>query len=155
MRPHPDVCVVVPTIRDYERIRAYFKNAREYGFDLDRLFVLLVTEDSGDTAGMRAMLSEEGVGGAVFDETARERWFHELGLSEYDHLIPAASHAQTSFGLLYLWANEAFEYGMFLDDDTAPRPGTDFFGTHLANLDHEGDVTAVESDERWVNVLYR
>ena len=37
----PDTCVVVPTIREFECMRAYFENAREHGFDLDRLFVLL------------------------------------------------------------------------------------------------------------------
>jgi hypothetical protein len=150
-----DICVIVPTIRDYECMRAYFENARDHGFDLDRLFVVLVTEDFCDVAGMRSMLDEAGVSGAVFDASAREQWFEERGLSEYAHLIPEASHAQTSFGLLYLWADETFDYGVFIDDDTRPHPEDDFFGTHLANLDYEGRLTAVESDERWVNVLYQ
>ncbi len=149
-----DVCVIVPTIREYECMRSYFQNAREHGFDLDRLFVVLVTEDFCDTDGMRAMLDEEGVAGAVFDGSDREAWFAEQGVEEYDHLIPAASHAQTSFGLLYLWAND-FEYGVFIDDDTLPHDEWDFFGTHLDNLAHEGEVEEVSSDERWVNVLYQ
>ncbi|MGB9966014.1 alpha-1 4-glucan-protein synthase [Halobacterium sp. CBA1126] len=149
-----DVCVVVPTIREYECMREYFQNARDHGFDLDRLFVVLVTEDFCDTDGMRAMLDEEGVAGAVFDGEAREDWFDEQGLEEYSHLIPAASHAQTSFGLLYLWAND-FEYGVFIDDDTLPHDEWDFFGTHLENLHHEGEVEEVSSDEQWVNVLYQ
>jgi len=149
-----DVCVVVPTIREYECMREYFRNARDHGFDLDRLFVVLVTEDFCDTDGMRAMLEEEGVAGAVFDEGDREAWFAEHGVEEYSHLIPAASHAQTSFGLLYLWAND-YEFGVFIDDDTLPHDEWDFFGTHLDNLAHEGDVEAVSSDEQWVNVLYQ
>ncbi|WP_336037683.1 alpha-1 4-glucan-protein synthase [Halobacterium yunchengense] len=149
-----DVCVVVPTIREYECMREYFRNARDHGFDLDRLFVVLVTEDFCDTDGMRAMLDEEGVAGAVFDERDREAWFDEQGLPEYSHLIPEASHAQTSFGLLYLWAND-FEYGVFIDDDTLPHDEWDFFGTHLENLAYEGELEAVSSDERWVNVLYQ
>ena len=155
MQSESDICVVVPTVRDYGCMRAYFENARDHGFDLDRLFVVLVTEDFCDTAGMRSMLDAAGVSGAVFDASARERWFEERGLSEYAHLVPEASHAQTSFGLLYLWADEAFEYGVFIDDDTRPHPDEDFFGTHLSNLSYEGRLTAVESDERWVNVLYR
>ncbi|MFB6167230.1 MAG: alpha-1 4-glucan-protein synthase [Haloferacaceae archaeon] len=150
-----DICVVVPTIREYECLRSYFENARDHGFDLDRLFVVLVTEEFCDTDGMRAMLDEEGVSGAVFDETAREEWFEDHGLSDYTHLIPEASHAQTSFGLLYLWANDEFDYGVFIDDDTRPRPEHDFFGTHLRNLSYRGSLTAVESDEQWVNVLYQ
>ncbi|MFB6178688.1 MAG: alpha-1 4-glucan-protein synthase [Halorientalis sp.] len=149
-----DVCLVVPTIRDYECLQAYFENARSYGFELDRLHAVLVTEDFCDTDGMAAMLDEEGVQGRVFDETARETWFSDHGLSEYIHLIPEASHAQTSFGLLYMWAND-FEYGVFVDDDTLPHPDFDFFGTHLDNLAYEGNVESVRSDERWVNVLYQ
>ena len=56
-----DICVVVPTIREYECMRAYFENARDHGFDLDRLFVVLVTEDVCDVEAMERMLAEEGV----------------------------------------------------------------------------------------------
>jgi hypothetical protein len=149
-----DVCVVVPTIREYDCMRSYFQNARDHGFDLDRLFVLLVTEEFCDTEGMRELLDEEGVAGAVFDGTARDAWFDDHGVAEYSHLVPAASHAQTSFGLLYLWAND-FDYGVFIDDDTLPHDEWDFFGTHLENLHYEGEVEEVASDEQWVNVLYQ
>ena len=148
-----DVCVVVPTIREYDCLRAYFENARENGFDLDRLFIVLVTEDFCDADAMERMLAEEGVSGRAFDGSAREAWFEERGLADFGDIIPAASHAQTSFGLCYLWAND-FEYGVFLDDDTRPHPEFDFFGRHLANLRFEGDVESVSSDERWVNVLH-
>jgi hypothetical protein len=150
-----DVCVVVPTIREYECMRAYVENARQHGFDTDRLFVVLVTEDFCDTADMAAMLEDLDVDGAVFDGTAREEWFRERGLKQYDHLVPAASHAQTSFGLLYLWAHPRFEYGVFIDDDTLPHEADDFFGRHLRNLNYEGAVERVRSDEDWVNVLYQ
>jgi len=150
-----DICVVVPTIREYECMRAYFDNAREHGFDLDRLHVLLVTEDFCDTEEMRAMLDEEGVSGEVFDGSRREEWYDEHGIADYDHLVPAASHAETSFGLLYLWANDDFEYGFFIDDDTLPHDDADFFGRHMRNLAFEGQIEEVSSDENWVNVLYQ
>jgi len=149
-----DVCVVVPTIREPECLRAYMANARRHGFDTDRLHPVLVTEEFCDVAAMESMLESEGVDGRVFDGPRRERWFAERGLGEYADLIPAASHAQTSFGLLYLWA-QGFPYGVFVDDDTRPHPEVDFFGTHLDNLDYEGDVERVRSDRRWVNVLYQ
>ncbi|MFB6152009.1 MAG: alpha-1 4-glucan-protein synthase [Haloarculaceae archaeon] len=149
-----DICVVVPTIREYDCLRAYAENAREHGFDLDRLHVLLVTEDFCDTDAMRAMLDEEGIDGEVFDGTRREQWYRERGVDSFAHLVPEASHAETSFGLLYMWAN-GFEYGVFVDDDTRPHPDYDFFGTHLSNLAFEGEVTGVRSDEQWVNVLYQ
>ncbi|WP_306053560.1 alpha-1 4-glucan-protein synthase [Natronococcus wangiae] len=150
-----DICVVVPTIREYECLRSYFANAREHGFDLSRLHVVLVTEDFCETDAMAAMLEEEGVSGDVFDGTRRERWYADRGVAEYGHVVPAASHAETSFGLLYMWAHEEFEYGFFIDDDTLPHEGEDFFGTHVANLAFEGEIEEVASDERWVNVLYQ
>ncbi len=149
-----DICVIVPTIREPECVRAYAENAREHGFDLDRLFFLLVTEDFCDSAEMAAMIRDEGLQGAVFDGSRREEWFVSQGLKEYTDLIPEASHAQTSFGLLYLWAGE-FDRGVFIDDDTRPHPEHDFFSTHMANLDYEGEMEEVRSDERWVNVLYQ
>jgi len=149
-----DICVMVPTIRNHECMRSYFQNAREHGFDLDRLFVVLITEDFCDTEAMEQMLDEEGVDGAVYDGTARETWFADHGASAYAHLIPEASHAQTSFGLLYMWAND-YEYGVFIDDDTLPHEDADFFGTHMENLAFEGEVETVSSDEEWVNVLYQ
>ena len=154
MSTEADVCVVSPTIRDHEFLRDYLDNAREHGFDLDRLFVVLVTEEFCDVGAMERMLAEEGVSGRVFDGPARRAWFDERDLDEFADLVPAASHAQTSFGLLYLWAN-GFEVGVFLDDDTRPHPDVDFFGRHLANLDYSGEVERVASDARWVNVLHQ
>ncbi|SEH62250.1 Reversibly glycosylated polypeptide [Halopenitus malekzadehii] len=150
-----DICVVVPTIREYECMRTYFENARDNGFDLSRLHVVLVTEDFCETDAMASMLEDEGVSGEVFDGTRRQEWYEENGIAEYGHLVPAASHAETSFGLLYMWAHDRFEYGFFIDDDTLPEPEDDFFGRHMENLAFEGEVESVSSSEDWVNVLHQ
>lgn len=155
VEPSHDICVIIPTIRDYECLETYVENAQTHGFDLSRLYVLLITEDFCDTDAMESMLTATGVAGQVFDGTRREQWFSEHDIDEYTHLIPEASHAETSFGLLYMWANPEFEYGIFIDDDTLPHPDHDFFGTHLQNLAYENTLPAVESDEHWVNVLYQ
>jgi Reversibly glycosylated polypeptide. len=149
-----DICVVVPTIREYDCVRAYVQNAREHGFDTDRLTFVLVTEDFCETDQMREMLADLGVDGEVFDGSRRESWYSEQDIEAYSHVVPAASHAETSFGLLYMWTHPQFEYGVFVDDDTLPGE-EDFFGRHLANLGYEGRVESVASDERWVNVLYQ
>jgi len=150
-----DICVVVPTIREYECMRTYFDNARRHDFDLSRLHVVLVTEDFCDTDEMEAMLEDEGVSGEVFDGSRRQEWYEANDIAEYSHVVPAASHAETSFGLLYMWANERFEYGFFIDDDTLPHEEDDFFGRHMENLAFEGEIESVSSDEQWVNVLYQ
>ncbi len=150
-----DTCVIIPTIREYECVRAYVSNARSHGFELDRLFFLLVTEDFCNTDSMAEMLEEEGVSGAIYDGTRRSEWYETHDIEEYAHLIPAASHAETSFGLLYMWANQQFDYGLFIDDDTLPHESFDFFGRHFENLGFTGTIETVESDERWVNVLYQ
>jgi len=149
-----DCCVIVPTVREPECVRAYVANARAHGFDTNRLHFLLVTEECCDVPAMEAMLEALDVEGAVVDGPRRDGWFGARGLAEYADLIPAASHAETSFGLLYLWAG-GFEYGFLVDDDTVPHDEYDFFGRHLRNLAFEGEIEAVGSDERWVNVLYQ
>jgi hypothetical protein len=149
-----DICVIVPTIREYECVREYVANAREHGFDTDRLEFVLVTEDFCDTDEMAAMLDDLGVAGEVFDGSRREAWFEAQGVEAYEHLIPEASHAQTSFGLLYMWAAD-HEFGVFIDDDTLPHDDVDFFGRHMDNLAYEGEVESVDSDTDWVNVLYQ
>ncbi|MFB6101940.1 MAG: alpha-1 4-glucan-protein synthase [Haloplanus sp.] len=148
-----DVCVIVPTIREYECVRSYVANAERHGVDTDRLEFVLVTEDHCPTDEMAAMLDDLGVAGEVFDGSRREEWMAERGVGDYTHLIPARSHAQTSFGLLYLWAHD-HPYGVFIDDDTRPHEDVDFFGTHLRNLNADRTVESVRSDENWVNVLY-
>jgi hypothetical protein len=104
---------------------------------------------------MRAMLDRLGVEGAVYGGTEREEWYTEHGVAEYADIVPAASHAETSFGLLYMWSRPEFEYGVFLDDDTAPHPEYDFFGSHLEQLGGRETLEHVASDEQWVNVLYQ
>lgn len=146
--------MIVPTIREYECLREYVANAREHGFDVSQLHFVLVTEDFCEVEEMRAMLDGLDVSGEVFDGTRREEWYADNGVTEYGHVVPTASHAETSFGLLYMWANPRFEYGVFIDDDTLPHDDMDYFGRHMANLAFEGEVTRVRSDENWVNVLY-
>ncbi len=147
--------MIVPTIREYECLREYVANAREHGFDVSRLHFVLVTEDFCDVDEMRAMLDDLDVSGDVFDGSRREEWYEANGVAEYGRVVPAASHAETSFGLLYMWADDAFEYGLFIDDDTLPHGNEDYFGRHMENLAFEGEVESVGSDESWVNVLYQ
>lgn len=150
-----DICVITPTIRNPEFIKGYIENARENDFNTDRLYLVLVTEDFNDKEAMEEMLDDLDVEGEVFNGTDREEWYAKQGIEEYSDVVPAASHAETSFGLLFMWAHENFEYGIFLDDDTQPHEDFDFFGNHLDHLDSKKKVEHVSSDKQWVNVLYQ
>ncbi len=150
-----DICVVAPTVRQPGFIEEYIENAREHGFDTDRLHVVLVTEDFCEKEEIRGMLDDLGVSGRVFGGTEREAWYEDAGIGEYGDVVPAASHAETSFGLLYAWNNPEFEYVVFLDDDTQPHENFDFFGEHLDRVGSRRTVEHVASDEQWVNVLYQ
>ena len=97
-----DICVIVPTIREYDCVRAYVENARAHDFDVSRLHFVLVTEDFCATEAMADMLADLDVAGEVFDGTRRETWYDHHDVTAYGELIPAASHAETSFGLLYM-----------------------------------------------------
>jgi len=109
-----DTCVVVPTIREPGWLRAYAANAVSHGHE-DRLWFCLVTEEFADVRAMRSLLAELEIRGRVFDGSDRAAWLAARGVESFGHLIPRKSHAQTSFGLLYLWDNPAFEFGLFLD----------------------------------------
>lgn len=146
-------CVIIPTVRNFVIVRNYVENCIENGFDSNRLFFLLVTEDFCDVHGMKALLKDLGVEGEVFSETKRNDWMGSMGIGNHLSLIPRKSHAETSFGLLYMWTN-GFDTGYLIDDDTLPT-GRDFFGVHKSNLDFSGNMTSISSSTRWVNVLYQ
>ncbi|PSH00808.1 MAG: alpha-1 4-glucan-protein synthase, partial [Nanohaloarchaea archaeon SW_7_46_7] len=78
-----DICVITPTIRNPEFVRGYIENARENGFDTERLYLVLVTEDFNDREAMVEMLDDLGVEGEVFNGSDREAWYEENDISEY------------------------------------------------------------------------
>ena len=98
----PEICVVVPTIREYECVRAYVENARRHGFDTDRLEFVLVTEDFCDREAMEAMLDDLGVEGEVFDGDRRESFLlvldagtmTERARAPLPHRLPYGFHGQ-------------------------------------------------------------
>jgi hypothetical protein len=144
-------CVIIPTIRDFGIVKNYVENCHKNNFS-EKLFFLLVTEDFCDISGMQKMLNDLNVEGEVFSLEKRNTWMEENKLGNFKDLIPKKSHAETSFGLLYMWAN-GFENGYFIDDDTLPT-NDDFFGLHKKNLTFTGNINCVSSDKNWVNVLY-
>lgn len=147
--------IIVPTVRNPGVITDYVRNAESCGHDLNRFFFLILTEDFVDIDQYKAILKQCGVSGEIFNEKSRRQYLRDNGLSEFDSLIPRKSHAETSFGLLYMWIDDTYKYGFMIDDDTRPIPEFDFFSSHLSNLNYAGELECVSSDRNWVNVLYQ
>lgn len=149
-----DIAVIVTTLRRPDVISDYLANASGHDFNLGRLFVILVTEDSIDRSEAKSALRDYGVEGEIFGQSDRDAWFAVRNLSSYERLIPRRSHAETSFGLLAMYEKPSLRYGVFIDDDTRPLDSTDYFGDHLKRLEYAGSALELESNLGWVNVLH-
>ncbi len=147
--------VIVPSIRNPNVISDYVKNAEIHNFNKNNLFFLILTEDFVDKSSYESQIRENNVEGLVLNQSDREKFLNDEGLSDFKDLIPRRSHAETSFGLIYLWLNKEFEYGFMIDDDTEPENQFDFFGDHIRNLNYSGNILEVSSNKGWVNVLYQ
>ncbi len=151
----PKSLVIIPTVRNPSVISDYAANIELHGFDKKSLHFLIVTEDNAEKSEYKRKLDESGLSGEIFGATERERFMGENGISEYLDIIPRKSHAETSFGLIYLLIHREFEYGFFIDDDTKPVAEFDYFGGHLGNLAFKGEVDSAGSEKGWLNVLYQ
>jgi len=147
--------VIIPSVRNPDVISAYVKNAEIHNFNKKNLFFLILTEDFVDKSLYEKQLRKNDIEGLVLNQRDRDGFLAKEGLSDFKDLIPRRSHAETSFGLLYLWLNKEFEYGFFIDDDTEPENQFDFFGGHIRNLNYSGKILEVSSSNGWVNVLYQ
>jgi hypothetical protein len=147
--------VIIPSVRNPEVIKDYVVNAKSHNFKTESLYFLILTEDFVDKSLYEDQLKFNSVEGKVFNQTDRDKYLESEGLSKFIDLIPRRSHAETSFGLLYMYMHSEFEYGFMIDDDTKPENNFDFFGDHIRNLNFSGEITEVSSDNGWVNVLYQ
>lgn len=149
-----DVLVIIPTVRNVKIVSKYVKNALKHKFDIQKLFFLLLTEDYVDKNYYSSDISDSGVEGLVLNQSDRIMFLNNMGLSRYNNIFPRQSHAETSFGLFYMYVNVNFKYGIMIDDDTEPASAIDYFGQHLNNLSYSGQIKTASSDHNWVNVLW-
>lgn len=146
--------VIIPSVRNPTVITLYVANAKKHNFDIDTLFFLVLIEDFSDKKSYQDELAKNGVQGLIMNQEDRDNFLKERSLEEFISLIPKRSHAETSFGLLYLWINKEYLYAFLIDDDTEPENSFDYFGDHIKNLNFYGEITEVSSDKKWVNVLF-
>jgi len=135
--------VIIPSVRNPDVINAYLENAEKYNFHKDKLFFLIITEDFADKSAYKNRLKDYGVDGEVYGGSERNIFLKENNIEKYKDLIPKKSHAETTFGLIYMAKNKEFRYGFFIDDDTVPENSFDYFGQHIKNLEFEGEIEAI------------
>jgi Reversibly glycosylated polypeptide len=146
--------IIMPSVRNAQAICDYADNATKYDFDKAKLEFLILTEDFVDKHDYSKSLEKAGVKGIILNETDRLSLLRELNLSRFSHVFPRRSHAETSFGLFFMYMND-YDYGIMIDDDTRPLDDTDYFGGHVENLQYRGEIESLESNKKWVNVLYQ
>lgn len=134
-------------------MRDYVDNAVNHDFDLGKVQFLILTENFVEKKEYSSILEEAGVDGDVMNETDREQMLNDMNLARFKNLFPKRSHAETSFGLFYMWF-QGHSTGFLIDDDTAPQPSCDYFQTHLNSISYKGPILSLASSSRWVNVLH-
>lgn len=149
-----NLSIVSPTLRNPSFITDYAQNAISEGFNLAKVFWIVLTEDSATKSDYVDALKTHSIDGVVLNESDRVKYLADRGMEGYSWIFPKRSHAETSFGLLYSQAETRDEAVVLLDDDTQPLPGTNFFQGHLDNLKFEGETLELSSKSRWVNVLH-
>lgn len=147
--------IIIPTVRNAGVISDYFKNASLNKYPTNDLFFLILTEDHINKEAYRTELKENGLDGDVLNQSDRDKFMKENRIGDYIDIIPKKSHAETSFGLIYHLFHQEFQYGFFIDDDTAPTNSSNYFGDHIKNLNFTGEIESTSSNNGWVNVLYQ
>jgi hypothetical protein len=150
-----DKLVIIASVRNPDVISDYAKNMAAHKFDKDETLFMILTEDFVDKSTYTSKLKDSGLEGMVLNQRDRDKILKENRLEKYAKLIPKRTHAETSFGLMYMLLHEEFKYGFFIDDDTAPAPKFNYFKSHIDKLNYKGRVEEVRSDKGWVNVLYQ
>ncbi len=146
------ILIIIPSTRNPSVVLSYIQNARENGFDLGDLHFLILTEDFIDKGEYSNIFHNESVYGVVMNQTDRERMMEELHVGDFTDVFPKRSHAETSYGLFYMYLKK-YDYGIFIDDDTLPLSDVNYFWSHLRNLKSQDEISCIGSDKKWVNVL--
>ena len=121
--------VIIPSIRILQYWKDYEKNAQDNHFNLKDVEVLIIDETDKYREVNDKIL--ENINHSFFGFEERNKWLNERELSL--DIIPQKCHAETSFGLLYAYDKNKYDYIIFIDDDTKPTKDN-YFGGHLNQL---------------------
>jgi len=147
------VYIVIASINPLSNLRPLIdeiKNGLEY-----TISTKLVVVDEGDTK-LRSLNQRllDGVTYEFYGPTERIRWFQERFGKAYDKylsIIPEKCHAETSFGFLIAWEEDA-DVVIELDDDVKILEQHPLVKQHLKNLYTNNGIT-VYSKNKWYNTI--
>ena len=144
------IYVVVPSINVLSNLYGF---KREFIKLKDDVKVIVI--DEGDET-IREKNKEilKNLSYEFYGPKERAQWFKKhfmSGYEKYSSIIPEKCHAETSFGFLVAWEEEA-DIIIELDDDCFPVSGHDLIRGHLENLFNDKGFI-VYSDSKWYNTL--
>ncbi|MEZ0289842.1 MAG: hypothetical protein ABWJ42_01985 [Sulfolobales archaeon] len=117
----------------------------------------IVIVDEGDESVRKynsEILRRLGLLHEFYGPREREKWFRERFGSSYERylsLIPERSHAETSFGFLVSFEEDA-DYIIELDDDVFQDQEYRLVSDHLDNLNETPGVL-ISSSSKWINTI--
>lgn len=148
------VYVTIASIHPLDNLRDLLLNEADRTFDVDAQVVVV---DEGDRALRRrnqTLFSDVPVSLAFYGPRERAEWFKTRftsRLDEFQAVIPEKCHAETSFGFLVAYENDA-TLVVEVDDDVAAVSTQRLVAGHQRNLLGEHGVT-VTSPHGWYNTL--
>ena len=143
--------VVIASINELSNIAAFYNQAETF----KRKEVKIIIIDEGNALirkKNRKLLSNIDID--FYGPKERENWFAQRFGSAYPRyldVIPQRCHAETSFGFLVAYEDNA-DVIIELDDDVFPEQGHDMLKSHLRNLLNEGGMN-IGSRCKWYNTL--
>lgn len=121
--------IIIPSVRELKHWHKYEENAKENNFDLNDIEVLVIDENPKNRKVNDKIL--ENVNHYFYGLEERIKWLNDKNIPTY--IIPLQCHAETSFGLLYAYNKNIYDYIIFIDDDTLPTQDN-YFGWHINQL---------------------
>ncbi len=145
------VYIIVASINELLNIALFCDKCKSF----EQNEVKIVVVDEGDAlirSKNRELLSKVNVN--FYGPSEREEWFRQRFNSSYERflsVIPERCHAETSFGFLVAYEEEA-DVIIELDDDVFPVDNYDLIQSHLHNLTSNEGIR-VTSKHKWYNTM--
>jgi len=150
------VYIIVASINPLENLRSFFNERNEYSENTYDVRILVIDEGYQTLRkhNSKILSGLSDVSYAFYGPKEREYWFKShfnTGYDQYLSVIPEKCHAETSFGFLVAYENEA-SIVIEVDDDVLAVSDHDLLEVHRRNL-IESHGIRVNANNKWYNSL--